>query len=213
MPNFSEFLTTQTTQAIINDPALTATSITERPSILAFFTADAPMVKLHYLPEVKFFVCPGEGCPACLVSKPPRDTYLFPVINLPRKRIEILRVPHIENPDGSLIPDSLIMGIAALMSDPSTTDKVAKVSKSGSYRYTVEAVPGTIPSETKDLIDKLAAKFQSDLATGTASLEGFYPYLTAEEIREIHSIHEELKLCGLLAEEDQDDEFNGPDAA
>lgn len=210
MSNFSQFLTTQTTQAIINGPGLTANSITERPSILAFFTTDAPIVKLHWHKDQGHYVCPGEGCPACEVDKPPRDTFLFPVINLPRHRVEVLRVPHIVNPDGTLISDSLIMGIAALMSDPSITDKVAKVSKSGSYRYAVDPVSGTIPLESKMLIQNLVTKFQSDLATGAISLEDFYPRLTAEEIREIPSIHEGLKLCGLLGTDELDDDSPDP---
>lgn len=209
MPNFSEFLKTQTAQAIVSDPGLTAAIISEQPSILAFFTDDAPLEKLHYHPEIKYFVCPEEGCPACMISKAPRDTFLFPVINLIRKRIEVLRVPNLQNHDGTIISDSLLMGITALMADPTNTDKIAKVTKSGNYRYSVEVVPGTIPSETKDLIEKLAAKFESGLATGTISLADFYPHLTAEEIREVPSIYEELKLCGLL----EDDSLDVSDAA
>lgn len=210
--NFRDFINTQTAQSLTIDSLPTATVLTQRPSILTFFTTDAPMVKLHYHPEVKYFVCPGEGCPACEVDKPPRDTYLFPVINLPRKRVEVLRVPHLMNPDGTLIPDSLLMGIAALMADPTNTNRVAKVSKTGGFRYAVEPVPGTIPAETKALIEDLDSKFKSDLATDTIGLEGFYPHLTVEEIREIPSIHEDLKLCGLLTEDNQDDALDGADA-
>lgn len=207
MTTFNDVLNTHTAQAVANGRALTITTLTSRTTILALFTTDAPMLKLHWNEEKGYFVCCGDNCSACIVDKAPRDTFIFPVINLPRKRVEALRVPYIDK------PGSLCMEIAAVLADPTQSGKPVQVTKVGNFHYIAEPVPGNIPTETQTLIKDLAEKFKSDLAAGAISLDGLYPRLTAEEIREIPSIHEALKNCGMLDDDQSDDGLLGTSEA
>lgn len=159
-----------------------------KPANLLLFTKEGDKVLLHWEDDPTtrtFVVCPGAGCPACLLSEKPSRFWLLPAYDLGAGRVGVLRIPSTRG------PESLAGQLVAVLRRADLADVAVRIMRDGGS-YTVVACKLT------EHADRGVQAIQQYLAD-PPSLVTAFTALDLEEYREIPRIRKLLDAIDMAS--------------
>ena len=160
---------------------------------IGIITKEGFPVTAHFLDDSEgwprgYVHCLGDECPACQAGMKPNSFIYLPVLELSTAQVALLRVSSLRG------PGKLITELERVMDHPHIENLVLKVSREGSYVYSVHVV-----SEKEHDPDAIRAvqQFRSMLEAGSIEPTASVTKMPSKEMANHPRIQRILQLQGL----------------
>lgn len=173
----------------ITEETMRNLSIGKTETFVVLFSQTAEEVHIHYFAD-SFYMCNGEKCVLCDAGVSKDSRLSLPVYCPEDSCISLLQIPT------TMSPHSLWPLLTRYLNDNEMSD-VLSITREGA-KYQVRRMS---PTPDLDRAKEIIKKFTDEYDTGKIDLSCGYKILTNEELIEIPTLRNRLKIKGLLQDD------------